>query len=218
MLKRKLSYRYNYVLSKSHKIQNQMRYYIIFGPPGVGKGTQSKLIAEKYNLKHISTGELLRKEIREGSEIGKMAHDIIGRGELIADDIIFELLKKEVSNINGPHIGFILDGFPRTINQAIALEKMLEEIGNGKLNAIISLEADDEILKQRIMKRATIEGRQDDASPDIISNRIKTYYNQTSPLISFYKERKKYYPIVGTVTIEEAFKEISSVIDNINNE
>ena len=195
-----------------------MKYYIIFGPPGVGKGTQSKLLSEKYNLKHISTGELLRKEIGKGSEAGKMLQSIIGKGELISDEAIFEILKNEIENTDSSYKGFILDGFPRTVNQAIALEELLNKLGNGKLNAVISLEADDEVIKQRIMKRATIEGRQDDASPEIVSNRIKTYHEQTSPLIMFYKEKQKYHPVEGTVTIEEAFKNITEVISNIENE
>ena len=195
-----------------------MKFYIIFGPPGVGKGTQSKLISKKYNLKHISTGELLRREIREGSEIGKMAEEIIGRGEFVADDIIFEILRKEIDNTESSYSGFILDGFPRTLNQAITLDKMFTEVGKGRLNAVISLIADDHILKERIIKRAIEEGRQDDASPEVTLERINTYHKKTEPLISFYKERGKYYSIVGTVTIEEAFENICEVISNLKDE
>jgi len=196
-----------------------MRYFIIFGPPGVGKGTQSKLLAEKFSLKHISTGDLLRKEIQEGSEIGKMAREIIERGELVGDDIIFGMLRKEFKNTDKKtYTGFILDGFPRTIKQAETLKEMLAEMGDGKLDAVISLEADDEIIKERIMKRAIIEGRQDDASHEVVSERIKTYHLKTKPIISFYQEGEKYYPVVGTVTIEEAFENICSIISNLEDE
>ena len=195
-----------------------MKYYIIFGPPGVGKGTQSKLISKKYNLRHISTGELLRKEISKGSELGRMIKEIINAGNLISDEDIFEVLKEEIRNTSNSYSGFILDGFPRTLNQAIALENLLAEVGHGKLNAVISLTANDEILKERIMKRAAMEGRQDDASPEIISERIKTYHIKTKPLISFYEERGKYYPVVGTVSIEEAFENICAVISNLKDE
>jgi Adenylate kinase and related kinases len=193
-----------------------MRYYIIFGPPGVGKGTQSKFIAEKFNLKHISTGDLLRKEIREGSELGRMAQEIIARGEFVNDETMFGILRKElISADRDSFTGFILDGFPRTLNQAITLDEMLTEIGNGKIDAVISLEAEDEVLTDRILKRAVMEGRQDDASPEVISERIKTYHIKTEPLISFYKKRDKYYPIVGTSPIEEVFEEICSTISTI---
>ena len=196
-----------------------MKYYIIFGPPGVGKGTQSKLLAEKYNLKHISTGDLLRKEISKGSELGKMAQEIIGRGEFVNDETMFGILRQEIVSTDGnSYTGFILDGFPRTTNQATALEGMLSEIGNGKLNAVISLVADDEVLKQRIMKRATMEGRADDASSEVVSERIKTYHTKTKPLISFYEEMKKYHPVVGTLSVEEVFDSLCTVISNLKDE
>ena len=192
-----------------------MNYYIIFGPPGVGKGTQSKLLSERHKLKHISTGDLLRREIAKGSETGKAAKEVIEQGRLVDDEIIFAMIRNEISNPES-FKGVIFDGFPRNIEQAVALESILEEVAGGKLDAVISLEADDDVLRERILKRATIEGRKDDASREVVSDRIETYHAKTKPLINHYKEKGKYYPINGENSIEEAFEDINRILEKLS--
>ncbi len=194
-----------------------MKYYIIFGPPGAGKGTQSYLLAEKFCLRHISTGELLRKEIEKKSELGLLAKSIIDKGCLIDDATVLEMIRKEIF-ANKPDVsGFILDGFPRTIEQAIALDKLLTSLGR-KVDAVISLEIDDDVMIKRIQNRAKIEDRVDDMDFETIQNRIKTYHRKTEPLIKYYTEKGNYFPVNGESSIEEGFHDICKIINKINNE
>jgi len=172
-----------------------MKYYILFGPPGAGKGTHAGAIADRYNLKHISTGELLRNEIAAGTELGKHAKSIMDAGNFVPDYVVEGMIEHIFSATKG-YAGFLIDGFPRTMSQAMDLEKMLADRGE-KVNAVISLMISDETIKDRLARRATIEGRSDDANPETIANRIATYHKRTEPLIEFYKGAGKYFEVNG---------------------
>lgn len=172
-----------------------MKYYVLFGPPGAGKGTQAVALVERYNLKHISTGELLRAEIAAGTELGLKAKSLIDAGSLVPDEVVEGMIASvfdKTKDVNG----FLLDGFPRTIKQAEALNDMVAERGE-ELTACISLMIPDETIFARIKHRAAIEGRADDANDEIVNNRIATYHSKTEPLIDFYKKAGKYYEFNG---------------------
>lgn len=175
-----------------------MKYYILFGPPGAGKGTHASAIAEKYNLKHLSTGELLRAEIAAGTELGKQAKSLIEAGALVPDSVVEGMIETAFDTIKG-FDGFLLDGFPRNIPQAEDLDRILSRRGE-QVTAVVSIMIPDELIRKRIAHRAAIEGRADDASDETINNRIKTYHTQTEPLIDFYKKQGKY----GEVTTDAA--------------
>lgn len=194
-----------------------MKYYIIFGPPGAGKGTQSYLLAEQFKLKHISTGELLRKELEQKTELGLLAKSIMESGQLVDDNTILEIMKKEICADNEEVKGFILDGFPRNLYQAKALDKLLITSGR-KVDAVISLEINDDLAIKRIQHRAQIEDRKDDMDFETVRNRILTYHKKTEPLIAYYKERGKYFPVNGGSDIEKNFLDICEIINKINNE
>lgn len=172
-----------------------MKYFILFGPPGAGKGTQAVALVERYNLKHISTGELLRAEIAAGTELGLKAKSLIDAGALVPDEVV-EGMIENVFNSNKDVNGFLLDGFPRTLKQAEALNAMLAKRGD-ELTACISLMIPDSLIYERIKHRAAIEGRADDANDEIINNRIATYHAKTEPLIEFYKNAGKYHEFNG---------------------
>lgn len=187
-----------------------MKYYLLFGPPGAGKGTQAKLMVEKHNYHHVSTGDLLRQEIAKGSELGKIAKQLIDNGNFVDDSIVVEMIKNEIAN--NPNVtGFLFDGFPRTTAQAEILDKMLEEKGE-KVEKVISIIIGDSLIFERIQHRANIEGRKDDAQPEIIQNRINTYHIKTEPLIEYYTAQGKYNEIDGDGTIEEIFAKIENLL------
>ena len=190
-----------------------MKYYIIFGPPGAGKGTQAAPLAERYNLKHISTGALLRGEIAEGSELGRQAKALIDAGSLVPDEIVEGMIARAFGKYTDVE-GFLLDGFPRTISQAMDLDEMLDSRGE-EVTAVISLMIPDSLIKERIAHRALIEGRADDARDEVVQHRIDTYHSQTEPLIEFYKEKGKYFEIASTGTIPEVQANICSLIDSL---
>ena len=178
-----------------------MKYYILFGPPGAGKGTQAKQIVDKYSYLHLSTGDLLRQEMAAGTELGKKAAELINRGDLVPDEVVEGMIRNKIaSNQNVP--GFLFDGFPRTIAQAEALDAMLTEFG-GKVDAVLSL----------TLHRAQIEGRKDDTDRSIIENRIATYHDKTEPLISYYKGHGNYREIEGNDTIENVFAALCGILD-----
>lgn len=172
-----------------------MRYFILFGPPGAGKGTHAGAIAQKYNFKHISTGELLRAEIAAGTELGQHAQKLIAAGSLVPDEVVEGMIENAFNTIKGFN-GFLLDGFPRTLRQAEDLDKILVKRGE-KVDAVISIMIPDEVVHERIRHRAAIEGRADDASEETINNRIKTYHAQTEPLIEYYKKAGNYHEVAG---------------------
>lgn len=195
-----------------------MKYYILFGPPGAGKGTQAGAMVERYNLKHISTGELLRAEIAAGTELGLKAKELIAAGSLVPDEVVVGMIESTFNTIKGVD-GFLLDGFPRTIAQAEALDAMLAKRGEA-VTAVVSLMIGEDIIKARIAHRALIEGRADDAKEETINNRIQTYHNQTEPLIDFYKKVNKYHEVngfggEGLEGIEVVRKRIVELVDNL---
>jgi len=184
--------------------------FILFGPPGSGKGTQSVKIAEKYNLVHISTGDIFRKNIREKSPLGIKVQSIIEKGELVPDSLLIEILEDALQQ-HAKAKGFVFDGFPRTIQQAKDLDAMLAR-RKESVSLVLALEVgDDEILK-RLLKRAEIEGRKDDTK-EVIANRIEVYNTQTQPLINFYKDKKKFQSIDGLGGIDQIFTGICKLID-----
>jgi adenylate kinase len=156
---------------------------VIFGPPGAGKGTQSKLIIDRYNLTHLSTGDILRAEMASKTPLGIEAKNLIEKGELVPDDIVIGMVRNKIDSEAGGE-GFIFDGFPRTIEQAEALDKILEE-RNTPISAMISLEVEEEELIERLLKRAELEGRKDD-NIEVIQNRIKVYNEVTSSVAGYY--------------------------------
>ena len=181
-----------------------MKFYILFGPPGAGKGTHAGAIAAKYNLKHVSTGELLRSEIASGTELGLMAKNLIEAGNLVPDYVV-EGMIEHLFHTTKDVAGFLLDGFPRTVRQAEDLDRLLAQRGE-KVNAVISIMISDETVRQRLKHRATIEGRADDASDETISNRIATYHKKTEPLIAYYQKADVYREVSGEVGGVEAVR------------
>lgn len=185
---------------------------VIFGAPGSGKGTQSERLIDKYGLVHISTGDVLRKEIAAGTELGKIADSYISEGHLIPDDLMVRILA-DVVDRHGKNVkGFIFDGFPRTIKQAEELEKMLDERGE-KVHSVIGLEVADVELVERLLERGKVSGRADD-NIDTINERLKVYHSTTSPLRDFYINKGTYRPIHGSGKIDEIFNSIIKAIDN----
>ncbi len=187
-----------------------MKYYILFGPPGVGKGTQSKMLVKKYNYLHISTGDLLRSEIAKGSELGKEIATIIDAGNLVPDAMVVNMIT-DIFKENKTIEGFLVDGFPRTMAQAEILDELLEKMGTG-VGKVISIKLSDDTIFERLMHRAEIEGRKDDMDKDVILKRIDTYHQKTEPLIEYYDKQNKYYEVDGSGTMEEVFKQITDII------
>ena len=192
-------------------IITNMKYFILFGPPGAGKGTQATAMVEKYNLHHISTGALLRKEIAAGTELGLQAKALIEQGCLVPDEVVEGMIENEFKTVTGVE-GFLLDGFPRTIPQAEALDQILAKTSE-EVTATVSIMIPDEMIMERIKGRALKEGRADDASEEIINNRIVTYHNQTEPLIEYYDKAGKYNEIDGVGSIEEVQERIFTVMN-----
>ncbi len=191
-----------------------MKYYILFGPPGAGKGTHAGAIAQKYNLKHISTGELLRGEIAAGTELGRQAKALIDAGSLVPDAVVEGMIESAFDTIKGVD-GFLLDGFPRNLAQAADLDKILEKRGEA-VTAVIALMISDETIRTRIKGRAVIEGRADDANDETITNRIRTYHAQTEPLKEYYKAAGKYYECNGDQgTIEDNRARVLALVESI---
>ena len=180
---------------------DNMKYYILFGPPGAGKGTQASAMVEQFNLCHLSTGELLRSEIAAGTELGLQAKALIEAGSLVPDEVVEGMIEAKFKSVEGVD-GFLLDGFPRTIAQAEALDAMLDKSGEA-VTAVVSIMIPDEMIMERIRHRASIEGRADDAKEEVVANRIKTYHDKTEPLVDFYKATDRYHEIDGVGTIEE---------------
>ena len=186
---------------------------VLFGPPGAGKGTQAAFLAKAYHLIHLSTGDILREEIASGSAIGRMAKDIICRGELVPDSMVIDLIQDKLDK-NPSVDGFLFDGFPRTVPQAEALDILLVQYGRN-VSAMLSLEVGKEELIARLMKRGATSGRSDDSNRSVIENRIEVYNQKTAPLISYYRKEGKYESINGEGSLEEITARLKTCIDQI---
>ena len=189
-----------------------MLYIVIFGAPGSGKGTQSERIVEKYGINHISTGDVLRAEIKNGTELGKTAKGYIDQGQLIPDELMIDILASVFDSFKDSK-GVIFDGFPRTIAQAEALKKMLAERGQD-VSVMVDLDVPEEELMVRLIKRGKDSGRADD-NEETIKKRLHVYHSQTAPLIDWYKNEKKYQHINGLGTMEGIFAEICEAVDKL---
>jgi adenylate kinase len=186
---------------------------VLFGPPGAGKGTQSEKLLEKYGLIHLSTGDILRGEMKAGTELGLKAKSLIEAGNLVPDEVVIGMIDNKISeNLDGK--GFIFDGFPRTQAQAEALDKLLVAKGTG-VSVMLSLEVAEEELVKRLLERGKISGRADDASEETIKNRISVYNQETSVLVDFYSEQGKHVGIQGVGDIDEIFGKLTNAIDSI---
>ena len=185
---------------------------VIFGAPGSGKGTQSERIVEKYGINHISTGDVLRAEIKNGTELGKTAKGYIDQGQLIPDELMIDILASVFDSFKDSK-GVIFDGFPRTIAQAEALKKMLAERGQD-VSVMLDLDVPEDELMVRLIKRGKDSGRADD-NEETIKKRLHVYHSQTAPLIDWYKNEKKYQHINGLGTMEGIFADICEEVDGL---
>lgn len=193
--------------------QTTMINLVLFGKPGAGKGTQAGFLKEKYNLKHISTGDVFRYNIKNETELGKLAKSYIDNGDLVPDEVTIKMLQDEVEK-NQDAAGFIFDGFPRTTAQAEALDNFLES-KDMQIDATIALEADDQILIQRLLERGKESGRSDDQDEEKIRNRFEEYNQKTAPLKTYYKAQDKFYSVNGIGAISEITQRLSEVIENL---
>jgi len=195
------------------KTTQHMTNIVLFGPPGAGKGTQANFLKEKYNLVHISTGDVFRYNIKNETALGMLAKSYMDKGELVPDKVTIDMLNNEVEK-NADAKGFIFDGFPRTNAQAIALDALMES-KDSQINAMVALEVEDEVLVERLLERGKTSGRSDDADENIIRNRIREYYDKTAILKDFYSSQNKYYGVDGVGSISEITERLSHVIDEL---
>jgi len=185
---------------------------VLFGPPGAGKGTQSEKLIEKYNLNHISTGDLFRKHLGEGTGLGRLAQKYMDEGHLVPDEVVIGMVDEKIKSTTDAK-GFIFDGFPRTVAQAEALDELLAK-NNMEISGMIALEVPEDILKERIRGRGKTSGRADDQDEEKINTRIKVYLDETLPVADFYKKQGKLSNIHGVGEIDEIFAKIVEVIDH----
>lgn len=183
---------------------------VLFGPPGAGKGTQSEKIIENFGLKHISTGDLFRKHLGEGTELGKKAQGYMDNGKLVPDEVVIGMVEDFLAANTGAK-GFIFDGFPRTVAQAEALDVLLEK-HETSINAMLMLDVPQDELKRRLLERGKTSGRADDQNEEKINVRIQEYLNKTLPVAEFYEKQGKMSKINGVGTIDGIFEDISSAI------
>ena len=186
---------------------------VLFGKPGAGKGTQAEFLKQKYQLTHLSTGDIFRFNMKNDTALGQEAKSYIERGDLVPDSLTIKMLEDEVSK-NPQSKGFLFDGFPRTLPQADALDNFLKS-KSWEVTATIALEANDEILVQRLLERGKTSGRPDDQDEEKIRNRYHEYNEKTAPLMDYYKAQDKFYVVNGIGSIEEVTIRLSTVIDNL---
>jgi adenylate kinase len=187
---------------------------VLFGPPGAGKGTQSQKLIEKYKLVHLSTGDILRSEISNGTELGTEAKKLMDQGLLVPDEVVIGMISNKLDS-NKDANGFIFDGFPRTVAQAEALDSLLESKDTA-ISGMIALIVDNDELQKRLLLRGKDSGRPDDANPEIISKRIQEYNSKTAPVANFYKAQDKYQSVNGIGSIEDIFASISQVTESFS--
>jgi adenylate kinase len=187
---------------------------VLFGPPGAGKGTQSEKLIEKFQLIHLSTGDLLRSEIAQQTVLGMQAKLLMDKGELVPDAVVIGMIRAKLEH-NEKASGFIFDGFPRTAAQAEALDNLLSE-KNTNISCMLALEVDNEELTKRLLLRGKASGRADDQNEEIIRNRIKEYNNKTAPLKDFYSAQNKFHAINGIGSIDEIFDALCTEINLVH--
>jgi adenylate kinase len=192
---------------------SRMKNLVLFGPPGAGKGTQADVLKEKYNLLHISTGDVFRYNIKNETELGSLAKSCMDQGDLVPDQVTIDMLKAEVEK-NPEANGFIFDGFPRTESQAKALDDFLAEKG-ASINGMIAIEVPENLLVERLLKRGETSGRADDQDESKIRNRFNEYETKTAILKNYYAEQNKYYGVDGVGSIEEITSRLCEVIDTL---
>ncbi len=186
---------------------------VLFGPPGAGKGTQSERLIEKYGLTHLSTGDIFRANIKGETELGLLAKSYMDKGHLVPDSVTIDMLRAEVLKSNSSK-GYIFDGFPRTTAQAEALDEFLQSIDTS-ISVMLALDVEENELKNRLLKRAEVSGRADDADPTIIENRITVYNKETAPVKNYYDSQNKLISISGIGTIDEITQRLFAVVDSI---
>ena len=184
---------------------------VLFGPPGAGKGTQSQNLIDKFGLIHLSTGDLLRVETAQGTQLGLEAKKLMDEGKLVPDAVVIGVISNKL-DANKDAKGFIFDGFPRTVAQAKALDQLLVS-KNSAISGMIALEVNDNELEHRLLLRGKSSGRPDDANPEVIRKRIKVYNDETAPVAGFYQNQNKFTSINGIGSVEEIFASILTVID-----
>jgi adenylate kinase len=184
---------------------------VLFGPPGAGKGTQSERLIEKYGLVHLSTGDVFRANIKGETDLGKLAKSYMDAGQLVPDEVTINMLRSEVVKHSAPK-GFIFDGFPRTNAQAQALDEFLASLST-EISLMLALEVEETELKTRLLKRAEVSGRPDDADPAVIEKRIAVYNQETAPVKAFYQAQHKFVAIDGIGSIDEITQRLFSAID-----
>lgn len=187
---------------------------VLFGPPGCGKGTQAQNLVQKFNLKQISTGDILRDNTKNGTELGKLAKPYMDKGELVPDQITIDMLIDELKKPTDAQ-GFIFDGFPRTAFQTEALEGIVKDVLNDQIDICLSLVVEDEILVKRLLERGKTSGRSDDADENIIRNRIKEYYTKTAEVAELYKKQGKYVEVNGVGEITEIAEKLYAEVEKI---
>ncbi len=183
---------------------------VILGPPGAGKGTQGKLVARDAGIPHINTGDIFRAECAAGTELGQKVNSIIDAGDLVPDELTTEIVRARLAQEDTAR-GFVLDGFPRTLAQAEALDRVLADIDRGELSVVLDFELPDELAGERLLGRASVEGRSDDA-PDKVQHRLDVYHRQTEPLVEYYRARDLLVPIHADKSIGDVSAEVQQVL------